>query len=82
MYKQVVNINCVSTNAQNGATELWPATHLYTSEAQDPEEDPDSYQIRKDFVAKQQAIRPPLQPSLPKGSVIIRDIRMWVALLL
>ena len=31
------------------------------------------------LVEERRKIRPPIQPSLPKGSVIIRDIRLWHA---
>ncbi|KAH8805088.1 hypothetical protein F5884DRAFT_798377 [Xylogone sp. PMI_703] len=32
-----------------------------------------------ELIEKRRAIRPPIQPGMPKGSLIIRDIRLWHA---
>ncbi|KIM96945.1 hypothetical protein OIDMADRAFT_131433 [Oidiodendron maius Zn] len=70
-----VNINLVSTSPENGATEFWLGTHsdatlgtLTINGHGDDGPDP-----------KRRTFRPPIQASLPKGSLIIRDIRIWHA---
>ena len=35
--------------------------------------------IKPDVVEKRRAVRAPLQPSIPKGSIVIRDPRLWHA---
>ncbi|KAE8550716.1 hypothetical protein EYB25_006944 [Talaromyces marneffei] len=71
-----VNINLVDTSPLNGATEVWPGTHLGTSINDMSDTEPG---IRKELVEERRKIRPPVQPSLPKGSLIIRDFRLWHA---
>ncbi|KAI7968251.1 hypothetical protein EIK77_010421 [Talaromyces pinophilus] len=71
-----VNINLVDTSLLNGATEVWPGTHLGTSIDDVSDTEPG---IRKELIEERRKIRPPVQPSLPKGSLIIRDFRLWHA---
>lgn len=71
-----VNINLVDTSPQNGATEVWPGTHLATSIDDESKTEPG---IKKELVEARRKIRPPVQPSLPKGSLVIRDMRLWHA---
>lgn len=71
----VVNVPLVDVTPENGSTELWPGTHLDTSiamQAGDIKVDPVQLEA-------QRAILPPIQPNIPVGSVVIRDIRMWHA---
>lgn len=35
--------------------------------------------LKREVVEARRKVRPPIQPSLPKGSVIIRDFRLWHA---
>lgn len=35
--------------------------------------------IRKELVEARRKLCPPVQPLLPKGSIIIRDFRLWHA---
>lgn len=72
-----VNVNLVGTTATNGATELWPGTHTDTDvSVLMPDNDG---VIRKELVEARRNLCPPVQPLLPKGSIIIRDFRLWHA---
>ncbi|KAI0470777.1 hypothetical protein GGR56DRAFT_113916 [Xylariaceae sp. FL0804] len=90
-----VNIPLVATSPLNGATEVWPGSHADTDasvlEYSYLEEDGASAtgggsrrrlhkQIRPDLQAARRAAgRPPLQPNLPQGALVIRDFRLWHA---
>lgn len=70
-----VNINLVDTSAENGSTEVWLGSHtnmdnkvLNRAEV-----------IREDALNERRRLSPPIQPSLPKGSLTIRDFRLWHA---
>lgn len=73
-----VNINLVDTTADNGSTEVWLGSHTQTDKSV-LDFSGVHYQIRKDLQDEQRKISPPIQPSLPKGSLIIRDFRLWHA---
>lgn len=70
----VVNVATVDVSAANGATELWPGTHreLGVGSGDDIKIDPDALEARR-------AVSPPFQPTLRRGSMLIRDIRLWHA---
>ena len=61
----VVNICLVETTEENGAVELWPGSHLNTKPLTD------------DNVAAQREKSPPIRGTAEKGSVLIRDMRVW-----
>ncbi|KAK6081163.1 phytanoyl-dioxygenase [Seiridium cupressi] len=70
-----VNINLVDTSPENGSTEVWLGSHVDASV-----EDLNRYDIIDDGVlSERRKISPPVQPTLPKGSLIIRDFRLWHA---
>jgi ectoine hydroxylase-related dioxygenase (phytanoyl-CoA dioxygenase family) len=71
-----VNVNLVDSSPENGATEVWPGTHTTTT---NKVLEQGSLSIKRDLVEARRKIRPPVQPSLPKGSLIIRDFRLWHA---
>ncbi|OKL56392.1 hypothetical protein UA08_08331 [Talaromyces atroroseus] len=71
-----VNINLVDTSPQNGATEVWPGSHLATTVEHVSDTEPG---IKRELVEARRKIRPPVQPTLPKGSLVIRDMRLWHA---
>ena len=64
----VVNISPHDVTAENGAVELWPGTHLHTF--------PETV-IDKRTEAAQRKVSPPVNGCAKKGSVLIRDIRLW-----
>jgi ectoine hydroxylase-related dioxygenase (phytanoyl-CoA dioxygenase family) len=72
-----VNVNLVETTATNGATEIWPGTHNGTDVSLlMPDNDG---VVRKELAEARRKLCPPVQPVLPKGSIIIRDFRLWHA---
>lgn len=73
-----ININLIGTSPENGATEFWLGSHTDTDEFVFDRE-VDDLRIRAELVEQRREIRPPIQPSLPKGSLIIRDLRLWHA---
>lgn len=73
-----VNINLVDTSPENGATEVWLGTHTQTSNKV-LDFSKGHKEIRADLQAERRKTNPPIQPSLPKGSLIIRDFRLWHA---
>ncbi|MDQ2800176.1 MAG: phytanoyl-CoA dioxygenase family protein [Armatimonadota bacterium] len=74
-YALVVNVPVVDMSAGNGSTEIWPGTHLDTTVYVQKGD----IKLSSDAVEARRAVRPPLQPSVRAGIVIIRDIRMWHA---
>jgi hypothetical protein len=70
----VVNVP-VEVTPENGSTELWPGTHLYlTYSVRDG-----SARVPETALARWRSERPPVQPVVPLGSVVIRDLRLWHA---
>lgn len=73
-----INVNLVDTSPENGATEVWLGTHASTDKnVLDPSKP--YKEIRTELQEERRKISPPVQPSLPKGSLIIRDFRLWHA---
>lgn len=70
-----ININLIATSPENGSTEVWLGSHQDTSQA-DLDEDG---LVRADLLETRRKISPGVQASLPKGALIIRDMRLWHA---
>mgnify|MGYP002854701852 CR=1 FL=1 len=68
----VVNVPLVDTSAENGAIELWPATHLDTRQVIGR-----NIRVPEEAVEARRAISPPVRPPTRKGAVLIRDMRLW-----
>jgi ectoine hydroxylase-related dioxygenase (phytanoyl-CoA dioxygenase family) len=64
----IINISPIGVSAENGATELWPGTHLETTV---------EGRVDAEAEARQRDICPPIQPAVRKGSLLIRDNRLW-----
>jgi hypothetical protein len=73
-YGLVVNVGVVPMSPENGSTELWPGTHLDTTV--DMHRD---IKIPEDVLERRRQVAPPFQPTIPLGSVLIRDLRLWHA---
>jgi hypothetical protein len=74
-YALVINLPLVDMSAANGSTEIWPGTHGDTSVAMQQGD----IKVSDEKLAEWRAKRPPIQPSVKAGSILIRDIRMWHA---
>lgn len=73
-YGIVVNVPLVDVTVENGATELWPGSHRvpYALIGED-------IKVPPAMVERQRAVRPPEQPAIAAGSVLLRDFRLWHA---
>ena len=63
-----VNISPHDVTAENGAVELWPGTHLHPF--------PENV-IDEETQEAQREVSPPVSGCAKKGSVLIRDMRLW-----
>lgn len=67
------NLPLIDTNEHN-AIELWPGTHL---DARTHRRDGIDRDIPHAWLDERRAVRPPLQVPQKKGSVLLRDARLW-----
>lgn len=77
----VVNVPLTTMTPKNGSTELWLGTHNDSGPHVQAglHGERNSGRIKPSVLEKRRAIRPPCQPVVPKGSVAIRDLRLWHA---
>lgn len=77
----VVNVPLVEMNKENGSTEVWLGTHKDASLAQQEGAHGEraSGRIRAECLTERRTQRPPVQPTIKKGSIVIRDLRLWHA---
>lgn len=86
----VVNVPLVTMTPENGSTELWLGTHRLggggggaEAEAEAAQEgahgERASGRIRRPLLAARERTRAPSQPVVRKGSVVVRDLRLWHA---
>ncbi|UOH84037.1 hypothetical protein LQV05_000829 [Cryptococcus neoformans] len=80
-FAAVVNVGLVDMNPKNGSTQVWLGTHNGTdlSCQEGAHGERASGRIKQDLLDARKPISPPLQPTIPKGSLIIRDLRLWHA---
>ncbi|KAI3325911.1 phytanoyl-dioxygenase family protein [Xylariaceae sp. AK1471] len=90
-YYFIANIPLCDFNVVNGATEFWLGSHAATSvheQSLATEADAESGRYkpgdRTCFIAAdareaRRSVRPPVQPSVQRGDIVIRDIRLWHA---
>jgi ectoine hydroxylase-related dioxygenase (phytanoyl-CoA dioxygenase family) len=77
----VVNVPLVTMRPDNGSTEVWLGTHQHTN-TQDQEGahgERASGRIKHDLLDARRKVSPPIQAVIPKGSLIVRDLRLWHA---
>ena len=61
----VINISPIDIHPHNGSTEIWPGSHLVTGE------------LHEALIEKRRAVASPIRVEASKGSIVIRDIRLW-----
>jgi len=71
----VINIPLVDVDERNASTELWPGTHLDTQLSVDNP----SIRVSEAMLESWKNKRPPFQPTIQAGDVLVRDIRLWHA---
>jgi ectoine hydroxylase-related dioxygenase (phytanoyl-CoA dioxygenase family) len=80
-FAHVINVPLITMTPENGSTEVWLGTHsdtgLHVQEGEHGERA--SGRIKLDELEKRRLDRPPCQPVVPKGSLVVRDLRLWHA---
>jgi ectoine hydroxylase-related dioxygenase (phytanoyl-CoA dioxygenase family) len=78
-FSLVINVPLITMTPANGSTEVWLGTHKNAgSQVQENwHDDRGGGEIKIDVLESRRKISPPIQPVIPKGSVIIRDLRLW-----
>ncbi|RDW64641.1 hypothetical protein BP6252_10292 [Coleophoma cylindrospora] len=71
-----VNINLVDVAPSNGSTEMWLGSHLIPAHQYSKTT---GSIIPPAVLEERRKISPPIQPTLPKGALILRDLRLWHA---
>jgi hypothetical protein len=69
----VVNFAPFGMDEANGATEVWPGSHLDTTVSRHDA----SICVPLDVLEARRQVRSPISAHLPPGSVLMRDIRLW-----
>ncbi|KAK4545014.1 hypothetical protein LTR36_003565 [Oleoguttula mirabilis] len=79
----VVNVPLIGFTPENGSTECWLGTHmgeLAGLKVQEGEHgDRASGRIKAPLLEQRRQVRGPSQPVIEKGSIVIRDLRLWHA---
>jgi ectoine hydroxylase-related dioxygenase (phytanoyl-CoA dioxygenase family) len=80
-FAYVININLVDTGPENGGTEFWPGSHhVSTAEAHVMAGSTEHMLvIEKEHLEERRQHSPPIQAQTKRGSMIIRDLRLWHA---
>ena len=65
----IVNVSPVDVTEENGSTELWPGTHLLSLGGE--------RRVDAETEAQRRAEVPPVRANTAKGSLVIRDARLW-----
>lgn len=91
-YYFIANIPLCDFTPENGATEFWLGSHASTTIEDQQTVETDSYVSNKTYQAgdripwiheeakqARRAIRAPIQPSVQRGDILIRDLRTWHA---
>lgn len=84
-FAMVTNYYLVDTSPANGSTEIWLGTHRDTSFAdhkncvEDASGDELKFGIKEELLEARREYAPPIQGVVKRGSVVIRDLRLWHA---
>ncbi|KAG0652169.1 dioxygenase [Hyphodiscus hymeniophilus] len=81
LFAMVVNVNLVDTSSENGATEFWLGSHHCSTSAEHAGDATveEMFEIKKEHIETRRKHSPPIQTTTKKGSLIIRDLRLWHA---
>ncbi|KAK5309050.1 hypothetical protein LTR93_012275 [Exophiala xenobiotica] len=87
LFSIVANYYLVDVSPANGSTELWLGTHRDTTFADHRNCRDDltvdkfeaEFGIRDELLEARASVAPPIQPVVKKGSVVLRDLRLWHA---
>lgn len=76
----VVNVPLITMSPQNGSTEIWLGTHHSSiADQEGAHGERASGRIKEALLEERRKAAPPVQPVVPKGSVVVRDLRLWHA---
>jgi len=76
----VANIPLIDATVQTGATKVWlGGTHRFTYDDQVKLPDRNARIVKPEVVESYSQTQPGIQPTVPKGSVLLRDLRLWHA---
>lgn len=80
-FAAVVNVGLIDMEPKNGSTELWLGTHKNASidDQQGAHGERASGRIKEDLLEQRRITRKPIQPYVKKGSLLVRDLRLWHA---
>jgi len=71
------NFYLVDVDEHNGVTEFWPGTHSLGVRGLTKSYELEEPYILESALEERRQIRPPIRPSVAKGSVVLRDLRLW-----
>ena len=69
------NVILCDCTPENGSTEIWLGTH--NSSSWEDHEGPENSWVRQEVLDERRKVRPPVYPSIKKGSIVLRDVRVW-----
>ncbi|OCF78922.1 hypothetical protein I204_00866 [Kwoniella mangroviensis CBS 8886] len=72
-----MNVCLIDAHAQNGSTEIWLGSHR--EQTLDDYVAVTSGDVKKTSLERRRQVRPPVHPTLPKGSLVLRDLPLWHA---
>ncbi len=77
----VVNVGLIDMKPETGSTEVWLGTHSATNIAdqEGAHGERASGRIKAGLLDQRRTVCSPIQPTIPKGSVVVRDLRLWHA---
>lgn len=80
-FAYAINIPLCDVSVDNGSTEIWVGSHRESNIDQHNEYGHSEYDltIRPELIEERRKHSPPIQPSTKKGSIILRDLRLWHA---
>ena len=79
-FAMILNIPLCDVNLENGATEIWVGSHRDSNVDQHTVHGgEEGLTIKREVLEERRKHSPPINPSAKKGSLIMRDVRLWHA---